>query len=108
LRSLVELRDLGLTRPLPIPIATAAAWADEHARALRGADADEKRAARREWETDRFSGAGSFAREDEDPYHARVFGAGAELEVLLDAGLPTYAWQVWEPLLTGAEKIGPL
>ena len=27
---------------------------------------------------------------------------------LIDAGLPRYAWQVWEPLLTGAEKIGPL
>ncbi len=28
LRSLVELRDVGLTKPLPMPIATAAAWAD--------------------------------------------------------------------------------
>ena len=56
LRSLVELRDVGLSKPLPLPIATSAAWAEEHARGLRGADADEKRAARREWETDRFAG----------------------------------------------------
>ncbi len=108
LRDLVELRDLGLTKPLPLPIATAAAWAEEHARAVRGADADERRAARREWETDRFSGGASFAREDQDTYHLRVYGPGCDLGTLLDAGLPTYAWQVWEPLLTGAEKVGPL
>jgi exodeoxyribonuclease V gamma subunit len=71
-------------------------------------DVDVKHAARREWETDRFAGAGSFSKEDEDAYHVRVFGSEAKLEVLLDAGLPTYAWQVWEPLLTGAEKVGPL
>ena len=108
LRDLVALRDVGLTKPLPLPIATSAAWAEEHARALRGADADERRAARREWETDRFSGAGSFSKEDEDTYHVRVYGPGAKLEVLLEAGLPAYAWQVWEPLLAGVEKVGPL
>ena len=50
----------------------------------------------------------SFPKEDEDAYHVRVYGPGAELEVLLEAGLPAYAWQVWEPLLAGAEKVGPL
>ena len=108
LRSLVELRDLGLTKPLPLPIATAAAWADAHAKAERGMDVDLKQAARREWETDRFAGAASFSKEDEDAYHVRVFGRGASVESLIDAGLPTYAWQVWEPLLTGVEKVGPL
>jgi exodeoxyribonuclease V gamma subunit len=108
LRSLVELRDLGMTKPLPLPVATSAAWAEEHARAERGADADERRAARREWETDRFAGDGSFQREDQDPFHVRVFGARCELDDLLAAGLPTYAWQVWEPMLTGGEKVGPL
>jgi exodeoxyribonuclease V gamma subunit len=108
LRSLVELRDVGLSKPLPLPIATSAAWAEEHARGLRGADADEKRAARREWETDRFAGTASFSKEDEDAYHVRVFGPRATVESLLDAGLPTYAWQVWEPLLSGVEKVGPL
>jgi exodeoxyribonuclease V gamma subunit len=108
LRSLVELRDVGLSKPLPLPIATSAAWAEEHARGLRGADADEKRAARREWETDRFAGTASFSKEDEDAYHVRVFGPRTTVEALLDAGLPQYAWQVWEPLLSGVEKVGPL
>ncbi len=27
---------------------------------------------------------------------------------MIDRGLPIHAWKVWEPLLTGAEKIGPL
>ncbi len=26
----------------------------------------------------------------------------------LDDGLPAYAWRIWEPLLTGAERVGPL
>ena len=47
--------------------------------------------------------------EDADAYHVRVYGdARAAVETLLDAGLATYAWQVWEPLLTGAERVGPL
>ena len=65
-------------------------------------------AARREWETDRFAGTASFPKEDEDAYHVRVFGPRATVEALLDAGLPQYAWQVWEPLLSGVEKVGPL
>ncbi len=108
LRTLVELRDLGLTRPLPLPVATAAAWAEAHAKAERGMDVDVKQAARREWETDRFAGAGSFAKEDEDAYHVRVFGPHLSVEALLDLGLPDFAWRVWEPLLSGAEKVGPL
>ncbi|MBF4762271.1 exodeoxyribonuclease V subunit gamma [Nocardioides islandensis] len=108
LRDLVALRDLGLTRPLPVPIATAAAWADAHAKSLRGMDIDVKQAARREWETDRFAGAASFAKEDEDAYHVRVFGAHLPVEELLDLGLPEHAWRIWEPLLSGVEKVGPL
>ncbi len=108
LRSLVELRDLGLTRPLPLPVATAAAWAEAHAKAERGMDVDVKQAARREWETDRFAGSASFAKEDQDAYHVWVFGAHLPVEELIDLGLPDYAWRVWEPLLGGAEKIGPL
>jgi len=112
LRSLAELRDVGLTKPLPIPIATAAAWADAHAKSLRGIDVDVKHAARREWETDRFaggsSGGASFAKEDEDAYHLRVWGRGTTVEELIDLGMDDFAWRVWEPLLGGAEKVGPL
>ena len=52
--------------------------------------------------------AASFSKEDEDAYHVRVFGPRTTVEALVDAGLPQYAWQVWEPLLSGVEKVGPL
>jgi exodeoxyribonuclease V gamma subunit len=107
LRQLVDLRDLGLTTPLPAPIATAAAWAEAYARELMGQDAPPALAAQREWETDPHNAFG-IEGEDADPYHQRVFGAGAPLEKLIAAGLPEHAWAIWEPLLTGGEKVGPL
>jgi exodeoxyribonuclease V gamma subunit len=107
LRDLVDLRDVGLTRPLPIPVATAAAWAEAHVRSLAGQDVDPADAARRAWETDPHNRYG-IEGEDADPFHRRVFGDDAPLEKLLANGLPGLAWQVWEPLLTGAERLGPL
>jgi exodeoxyribonuclease V gamma subunit len=107
LRQLVELRDLALTTPLPVPIATSAAWAEAYARELLGQDTPPAVAARREWETDPHNAYG-IEGEDADPYHRRVFGDGAPLEKLVAAGLPEYAWTIWEPLLTGGEKVGPL
>jgi exodeoxyribonuclease V gamma subunit len=107
LRTLVELRDHGLREPLPVPVATAAAWAEGHVRERTGEDVSAVALARREWETDPYHAWG-IEGEDADAYHRRAYGDRAPLEVLLDAGLTTYAWQVWEPLLTGAEKVGPL
>lgn len=107
LRDLVELRDRGLCAPLPVPVKTGAAWADAHARELMGQDTPPLEAARREWETDLHHQYG-ITGEDSDPYHQRVFGVGAPVEALLDAGLGEAAWAIWEPLLTGAEKVGPL
>ncbi len=107
LRQLVELRDQGLTEPLPVPILTAAAWSDAYARELMGQDAPPIVAARREWETDPHNPFG-IEGEDADPYHQRVFGPRAPVEKLLAAGLPDHAWTIWEPLLTGGERIGPL
>jgi exodeoxyribonuclease V gamma subunit len=111
LRDLVELRDLGLTRPLPLPVATAAAWADGRVRELMGQDVTPYAVALREWETDKH-GDFAFDKEDADAYHRKVFGDGAgegvPLQVLVDAGLPDYAWRIWEPLLTGMERIAPL
>jgi exodeoxyribonuclease V gamma subunit len=49
-----------------------------------------------------------------------VFGQAAPIETLLDTPradeawnderfrLGQYAWRLWEPLLTGAEQVGPL
>ncbi len=107
LRRLVALRDEGLRRPLPVPLATAHAWAEGHARQLLGEDVSPDARAEREWVTDPYNEWGILG-EDADPYHQRAFGDRAPLGVLLDAGLGTYAWQVWEPLLTGHEKVGPL
>ncbi|ANH37902.1 RecBCD enzyme subunit RecC [Nocardioides dokdonensis FR1436] len=107
LRRLVELRDLGLRRPLPIPVRTAAAWAEGHARSLQGDDVSPEDLARKAWETDPHHPLGILG-EDADAYHRRTFGDGADLSVLLDAGLAEHAWTLWEPLLTGGEQMGPL
>ncbi len=107
LRALVALYDLGQQRPIPAPIATAAAWAEAHARSLLGDTEDPAVAAAGAWVTDPHNSFG-IKGEDADPVHQRVYGIGAPLSVLLDAGLRDHAWTVWEPLLTGAEKVGPL
>ena len=107
LRDLVALRDEGLTRPLPVPLATSAAWAEAHAREMLGDDRDPIGVARRAWETDPHNDYG-IKGEDADAYHQRIYGDAAPVERLLDAGLATYAWRIWEPLLTGAERVGPL
>lgn len=107
LRDLVALRDEGLRQPLPVPVATGAAWAEAHVRELMGQDAPPTEAARRAWETDPHNAYG-IEGEDADPSHQRVYGVRAPVEALLDAGLSTHAWRIWEPLLTGAEKVGPL
>lgn len=107
LRDLVELRDRGLCAPLPVPVKTGAAWAEAHLREQMGQDTPPYAAANREWETDPFNQFG-IQGEDADGYHQRVYGVRASLDVLVDAGLGDIAWRIWEPLLTGAEKVGPL
>jgi len=107
LRELVELYDEGLRAPLPAPLATACAWAEAHARELRGDDRSPTHAAAREWVTDPNNAYG-ITGEDQDPAHVRVYGDRAPIDSLLDAGLASYAWRIWEPLLSGAERVGPL
>lgn len=107
LRDLVALRDLGLTTPLAMPIATAAAWAEVHHQDLLGHPADPVAAARRAWATDRYATHG-IPGEDADAYHQRIWGSDPPIEILLDAGLGDLAWRVWEPLLTGGERVAPL
>ena len=72
-----------------------------------GQDTPPYAAANREWETDPFNQFG-IEGEDADGYHQRVYGARASLDLLVEAGLGDYAWRIWEPLLTGAERVGPL
>lgn len=107
LRDLVDVRDRGLCTPLPVPVKTGAAWAEAHLREQMGQDLTPYAAANREWETDPFNQFG-IQGEDADGYHQRVYGARASLDVLVEAGLGELAWRIWEPLLTGAERVGPL
>ena len=51
-----------------------------------GQDLSPAEAARREWETDPHNQFG-ITGEDDDAYHRRVYGPGAPVGVLLDAGL---------------------
>ena len=90
-----------------MPVKTGAAWAEAHVREQMGQDIPPAEAARREWETDPHHQLG-IAGEDDDAYHRRVYGAGAPLPCCSTPGWATYAWRIWEPLLTGAEKVGPL
>jgi exodeoxyribonuclease V gamma subunit len=103
---LVELRDRGLCVPLPVPVKTGAAWAEAHARELMGQDIPPAEAARREWETDPHNQFG-ITGEDDDAAHRQVFGDRAPLRRLVDGGLASAAWRIWEPLLEH-EKVGPL
>ncbi|WP_436697558.1 exodeoxyribonuclease V subunit gamma [Nocardioides sp. BYT-33-1] len=107
LRAVVALYDEGATRPLPIPLKTAHAWAEARAKELRGMDVDPVDAAAAAWTTDPYHPWG-IKGEDDDAVHRRVWGHAAPVSVLIDAGLPAYAWTLWEPLLAGAEKVGPL
>jgi exodeoxyribonuclease V gamma subunit len=107
LQDLVALYDQGQTRPLPAPLKTACRWAEGHAGELMGDPKSPLELARREWLTDRFNPWG-ITGEDADPWHEKVYGAAAPLETLVAAGLPDVAWRIWEPLLTGGERVAPL
>ncbi len=106
LRDLVALRDLGLTMPMPAPVKTACAWAEARARELRGDDMSPERAAAREWVTDPDNRFG-ISGEDDESAHRQVYGDRAPLQRLVDGGLGTAAWRIWEPVLEH-EKVGPL
>ncbi|GAA3527879.1 exodeoxyribonuclease V subunit gamma [Nocardioides daeguensis] len=107
LAAVVALYDEGAARPLPMPLRTAHAWAEARAKELRGMDVDPADAAASAWTTDPFNPWG-IKGEDDDAAHRRIWGHAAPVSVLLDAGLASYAWTLWEPLLSGAEKVGAL
>ncbi|MFC5177549.1 exodeoxyribonuclease V subunit gamma [Nocardioides taihuensis] len=107
LRDLCDLRDEGLRAPLAAPLLTAQAWAEAHALELMGNDRPPAQAAEKAWRTDANNSFG-IQGEDADPAHVRVWGEGAPVSVLLDAGLAAHAWRIWEPLLTGGERVAAL
>jgi exodeoxyribonuclease V gamma subunit len=119
LAELADLYDRGQREPLPLPPKTAAAYAETARRRLTGDDTDPIEAARREWETDRNSAA-AIPGEHEDAAHRQVYGDAAPVSVLTGAPRPgedwnteatrlgRYAWRLWQPLLSGAERVGPL
>ena len=118
LRTLVQIQQQGLREPLPLPLKTSLAWAEEHCHVLRGRDADPDAAALREWRTPTFNDSG-FPKEDQASWHVRAWGEAAPYRVLtapprpdetggdLDAPhrLSHYAWRVWGPLLTGDREM---
>ena len=110
LRDLVDLYDRGMREPLPLPVKTACAYAED-ARKNAG---DWK--AKREWATDRFSPYG-IKGEDADPAHVQAFGEDAPFACLATTPradedwnaephrLGRYAVRLWSPLLDGAERV---
>ena len=76
LRDVVRLYDAGMCEPLPLPLKTGLGWATK----VRGtSDAASRAAANQAWSGSRFG------NENEDPFHVRVWGPDAPLEVLLTA-----------------------
>ncbi len=112
LRDLVAVMERGQREPLPLPIRTSLAFAEEFAIGERGqADPDAK--ARGEWVTPRFNDSG-FPKEDGDQWHVRAWGESAPYDLLAAPLLPDeaatdgpaphrlghYALRVWSPLLS--------
>jgi len=88
LRTLVQLRDVGLCRPAPLPVATGRAWALGREHSARKAAND----ARWKWTPKSFPG------ESEDVAFCRVLGNGLAVADLEARGLGTIASRVWSPL----------
>ncbi|RYC05594.1 exodeoxyribonuclease V subunit gamma [Nocardioides zhouii] len=109
LRSLVDVMERGQREPLPLPVKTSLAFAEEHEIGAQGqADPDAKAAA--EWVTPRFNETG-FPKEDGDQWHVRAWGESAPYDLLAAPLLPGeegeaphrlghYALRVWSPLLS--------
>ncbi len=109
LRDLVAVYEAGHREPLPLPVKTSLAWAEEFRRAQSGSDADPDARARAEWVTPRFSDSG-FPKEDADPWHVRAFGEHPAFDLLASPLRPEesgaaphrlghYASRLWGPLI---------
>ncbi|PKH40186.1 DNA helicase/exodeoxyribonuclease V, gamma subunit [Nocardioides alpinus] len=112
LRDLVALYDAGQCEPLPVPVKTSLAWAEEFRRVRDGSDGDPDVKGRAAWETPRFNDSG-FPLEDADAWHVRAFGEHADYALLAsptragEAGphrLGHFAWRLWSPLIDGGHE----
>jgi exodeoxyribonuclease V gamma subunit len=119
LRELVDLYDRAMREPLPMPVKTACAYAEEAQRMRRSGNGTPEWKARREWETDRYNLA-AIPGEDADPAHVQVWGEHAPFECLLTPARDDERWndekhrlgqlavRLWSPLLDGAERVSHL
>ena len=112
LRDLVALYDAGQREPLPLPVKTSLAWAEELRRVRAGSDGDPDVKGRSEWETPRFNDSG-FPKEDADTWHVRAFGEHADYSLLATPCRPGedgphrlghFAWRLWSPLIDGGHE----
>jgi exodeoxyribonuclease V gamma subunit len=121
LRDLVDVFERGQCEPLPLPVRTSLAWAEEHRLLVGGGSGDPDAKGRAEWVTPRFNDSG-FPREDADGWHARAFGERAPYSLIAspprdDEAFPhgegpepphrlgRYAWRVWGPVLTSGHEL---
>ena len=114
LRDLVALYRAGQREPLPMPVRTSLAWAEEFRRVRAGTEGDPEMKARSEWESPRFNDSG-FPKEDADTWHVRAFGHAADYALLAAPTRPGesgphrlghFAWRLWQPLIdTGNEQV---
>lgn len=108
LDQLLEVRDLGLRSPIPLPLQTSYVWAESYLREGHD-DAAARNKARGAWESD--PGA-AFAKEQHEPSHQFVHGGVVPLRAILGTPLPGEIWdktvpsrlgqfalRVWRPLL---------
>lgn len=115
LRRLIDVYDRGQCEPLPLPVKTSLAYAEDYRFAMTGRDAQPDVKADREWTTPRFNESG-FPREDQDPWHVRAFGEHPPYTLLTaplrgdESGpaphrLAHYAWLTWGPLLSDGHEL---
>lgn len=116
LRDLVDVYERGMQEPVPLPLKTSLAWAEEFRLGQGGRDAEPDARAQKQWTTPRFNDTG-FPTEDADAWHALVFGEHAPYSWLAGSlrlgeqwnqaphRLGQYAWRVWGALLEGPETV---
>lgn len=115
LDELVDVRDRGLSEVLPLPPATSFAWADSFVSQQDEWEARNK--ALREWESSTGSEA-PIHREQHSPAHLFVYGDAVPLGAILGepqdgeswtrgvtSRLGQFALRVWQPMLTGPERM---